>query len=70
MPCSTSCPSTVLNITLVITPQDVLEAHLEKLARKSVGDNQASALTREAVDEARKLIGRKHKLYRGNVVFT
>ncbi|RMN93995.1 hypothetical protein ALQ50_05264 [Pseudomonas coronafaciens pv. coronafaciens] len=60
---------TVLNITLVITPQDVLEAHLEKLARKSVGDNQASALTREAVDEARKLIGRKHKLYRGNVVF-
>ncbi|WP_081051710.1 conjugative transfer ATPase, partial [Pseudomonas syringae group genomosp. 3] len=49
--------------------QDVLEAHLEKLARKSVGDNQASALTREAVDEARKLIGRKHKLYRGNVVF-
>jgi conjugative transfer ATPase len=60
---------TVLNITLVITPQDVLEAHLEKLARKSVGDNQASALTREAVDDARKLIGRKHKLYRGSVAF-
>ncbi|MBI6855546.1 conjugative transfer ATPase [Pseudomonas cichorii] len=60
---------TVLNITLVITPQDVLEAQLEKLARKSVGDNQASALTREAVDDARKLIGRKHKLYRGSVAF-
>lgn len=60
---------TVLNITLVMTPQDVLEAHLEKLARKSVGDNQASALTREAVEDAKKLIGRKHKLYRGSVAF-
>ncbi|MFJ5299194.1 conjugative transfer ATPase [Pseudomonas sp. NPDC088368] len=60
---------TVLNITLVITPQDVLEAHLQKLARKSVGDNQASKLTREAVDEVGKLIGRKHKLYRGSVAF-
>ncbi|MCZ0945978.1 MULTISPECIES: conjugative transfer ATPase [Pseudomonas syringae group] len=60
---------TVLTITLVITPQDVLEAHLEKLARKSVGDNTASAMTREAVDNARKLIGREHKLYRGSVAF-
>ncbi len=60
---------TVLSITLVITPQDVLEAHLEKLARKSVGDNQASSLTREAVDDAKKLIGREHKLYRGAVAF-
>lgn len=60
---------TVLSITLVITPQDVLEAHLEKLARKSVGDNQASKLTREAVEDAGKLIGRKHKLYRGSVAF-
>ncbi|KEZ64559.1 conjugative transfer ATPase [Pseudomonas amygdali] len=60
---------TVLAITLVITPQDVLEAHLEKLARKSVGDNQASLLTREAVNDARKLIGREHKLYRGSIAF-
>lgn len=60
---------TVLTITLVVTPQDVLEAHLEKLARKSVGDNQASLLTREAVDNARKLIGREHKLYRGSIAF-
>ncbi|MEE5094929.1 conjugative transfer ATPase [Pseudomonas alliivorans] len=60
---------TVLTITLVITPQDVLEAHLEKLARKSVGDNTASAMTREAVENARKLIGREHKLYRGSVAF-
>ncbi|MFH7439591.1 hypothetical protein RA269_29910, partial [Pseudomonas syringae pv. tagetis] len=42
---------TVLAITLFITPQDVLEALLEKLARKTVGDNQASLLTREAVND-------------------
>lgn len=60
---------TVLNLTLVVTPQDVLEGYLERLHRKSVGDNQASALTREAVEQARQLIGRKHKLYRGSVAF-
>ena len=60
---------TVLNLTLVVTPQDVLESYLERLHRKSVGDNQASALTREAVEQARQLIGRKHKLYRGSVAF-
>lgn len=60
---------TLLCITLVITPQDTLESHLEKLSRKAVGDTQASMLTREDVNTARQLLGRKHKLYRGSVVF-
>ena len=55
--------------TLVITPQDTLESHLEKLSRKAVGDTQASILTREDVNTARQLLGRKHKLYRGSVAF-
>jgi conjugative transfer ATPase len=60
---------TVLAITLVVTPQDTLEAHLNNLHKKAVGDNQASALTREAIQDARYLIGRKHKLYKGSVAF-
>ena len=60
---------TLLCITLVITPQDTLESHLEKLSRKAVGDTQASILTREDVNTARQLLGRKHKLYRGSVAF-
>ena len=60
---------TLLCITLVITPQDTLESHLEKLSRKAVGDTQASMLTREDVNTARQLLGRKHKLYRGSVAF-
>jgi conjugative transfer ATPase len=60
---------TILCITLVITPQDTLEGHLEQLSRKAVGDTQASILTREDVSTARQLLGRKHKLYRGSVAF-
>lgn len=51
------------------TPQDTLEAHPNNLHKKAVGDNQASALTREAIKDARQLIGRKHKLYQGSVAF-
>ncbi|NWB94815.1 conjugative transfer ATPase [Pseudomonas gingeri] len=60
---------TILCITLIITPQDTLESHLENLARKAVGDTQASSLTREDVKTAREFLGRKHKLYRGSVAF-
>lgn len=60
---------TILCITLVITPQDILEGHLEQLSRKAIGDTQASLLTREDVDTARKMLGRHHKLYRGSVAF-
>lgn len=60
---------TILCITLVITPQDTLEGHLEQLSRKAIGDTQASLLTREDVETARKLLGRHHKLYKGSVAF-
>lgn len=60
---------TTLCITIVATPQDLLEGHLEQLSRKSVGDTQTSAHTREDVATALTIIGRKHKLYRGSVAF-
>ncbi len=60
---------TTLALTLVITPQDVLEAHLNHLARKSVGDTLASEQTRHDVQQARGLIGSAHKLYRGALTF-
>lgn len=60
---------TVLCITLVVTPQDTLEAHLNHLASKSVGDTLASEQTREDVQQARSHIGSAHKLYRGAVAF-
>ncbi|HEV2678915.1 MAG TPA: conjugative transfer ATPase [Rhodanobacter sp.] len=60
---------TVMCITLVITPQDPLEAHLNHLSRKSVGETLASEQTRQDVQQARAIIGRAHKLYRGAVAF-
>jgi hypothetical protein len=36
---------TVMCLTLVATPQDVLEAHLNHLAKKAVGETLASEQT-------------------------
>ena len=60
---------TVMCLTLVATPQDVLEAHLNHLSRKAVGETLASEQTRQDVQEARSLIGSAHKLYHGALAF-
>ncbi|MCY1271071.1 conjugative transfer ATPase [compost metagenome] len=60
---------TVMCLTLVATPQDVLEAHLNHLRKKSVGETLASEQTRQDVQQARSLIGSAHKLYRGALAF-
>ncbi|AKU14347.1 conjugative transfer ATPase [Aromatoleum toluolicum] len=60
---------TVMCLTLVATPQDVLEAYLNHLSRKSVGETLASEQTRQDVQQARSLIGSAHKLYRGALAF-
>ncbi|WP_025806322.1 conjugative transfer ATPase [Pseudomonas chlororaphis] len=60
---------TVMCLTLVATPQDVLEAHLNHLSKKAVGETLASEQTRQDVHEARSIIGSSHKLYRGALAF-
>ena len=60
---------TMLCLTLVATPQDVLESHLNHLAKKAVGETLASEQTLKDVQEARSLIGSAHKLYRGTLAF-
>src|SRR3546814_11007338 len=60
---------TVMCLTLVATPQDVLEAHLNHLARQAVGETLASEQTRQDVQQARGLSGSAHKLYRCELAF-
>ncbi|ONH50895.1 conjugative transfer ATPase, PFL_4706 family [Pseudomonas cedrina] len=60
---------TTFCLTLIVTPQDRLEAQLNHLCHKSVGDTLDSQQTREDVEHARTLIGRDHKLYRAAMVF-
>jgi conjugative transfer ATPase len=58
-----------LCLTLVVTPQDTLEAHLNHLNKKSVGNTIDSEQTRRDLQQARSLIGSAHKLYRGSLAF-
>ncbi|MGO3130303.1 MAG: conjugative transfer ATPase [Alcaligenes sp.] len=60
---------TVMCLTVIATPQDVLETHLNHLAKKAVGETLASEQTLRDVQEARSLIGSAHKLYRGSLAF-
>ena len=60
---------TTLCLTMVATPQDILESHLNHLAKKAVGETLASEHTLKDVQEARSLIGSAHKLYRGALAF-
>ncbi|MEF9677087.1 conjugative transfer ATPase [Pectobacterium aroidearum] len=60
---------TMMCLTLVATPQDVLETHLNHLAKKAVGETLASEQTLADVQEARSLIGSAHKLYRASLAF-
>uniref|UniRef100_UPI004055EBDB conjugative transfer ATPase n=1 Tax=Serratia ureilytica TaxID=300181 RepID=UPI004055EBDB len=60
---------TVMCLTIIATPQDVLEAHLNHLSKKAVGETLASEQTRQDVHEARSIIGSSHKLYRGALAF-
>lgn len=60
---------TTMCLTLMITPQDILEAHLNHLAKKAVGETLASEQALKDVQQARGLIGSSHKLYRASLAF-
>ena len=58
---------TVLAMTLVVQPQDKLEANFASLSRNSMGDNVDSLRAREDAATARTFLGNKHKLYRAAI---
>lgn len=60
---------TIMVLSMVVRPQDILEEHLNRLSKKAIGENLASTQTREDVEIARSIIGRSHKLYRGTLAF-
>jgi conjugative transfer ATPase len=65
-----SCPEgTVMCITLVITPQDLLETDFNRLDKKSVGGTVDSEQTRKDLHQVRSILGSAHKLYRASIAF-
>lgn len=60
---------TVISLTLVVQPQDVLEERFNHLAKNAIGENTESERVREDADTAKRYLGEKHKLYRASMTF-
>lgn len=57
-------PGTVIATTIIITPQDEIQGHLNRINEKSKGESVDATMTRRDCDIAKDLMGNKHKLYR------
>ncbi len=60
---------TMIAMTLVVQPQDVLEEQFNRLGRNAMGENIESTRAREDAFKAREYLGERHKLYRAALTF-
>ncbi|ASW36634.1 TPA: conjugative transfer ATPase [Mannheimia haemolytica] len=61
--------STIMAITIVIHPQDKLEAHLEKISSRAVGENFESKYLKEDCQTVQSYLKEGHKLYQAAIAF-
>ncbi|SQE31158.1 Type IV secretory pathway, VirB4 components [Mannheimia haemolytica] len=61
--------STIMAITIVIHPQDKLEAHLEKISSRAVGENFESKYLKEDCKTVQAYLKEGHKLYQAAIAF-
>jgi len=60
---------TMIAMTLIAQPQDVLEDEFSRLGRNAMGENIESTRAREDAQKAREYLGERHKLYRAALTF-
>lgn len=60
---------TIMNLTVVVYPQDKLEQHISHLSGRAIGDNTDSEYTRRDCHEVRSYLKDGHKLYRSTLAF-
>lgn len=60
---------TIMNLTVVVYPQDKLEQHISHLSERAIGDNTDSEYTRRDCHEVRSYLKDGHKLYRSTLAF-
>jgi len=60
---------TMIAMTLIVQPQDVLEEEFSRLGRNAMGENIESTRAREDAQKAREYLGERHKLYRAALTF-
>ncbi|OOF50861.1 conjugative transfer ATPase [Rodentibacter trehalosifermentans] len=61
--------NSVMAMTVVIYPQDLLENHLVAISNNALGDNTESKYTKLDCEEVKRYIKDKHKLYLSSLAF-
>jgi len=57
-------PGSVFVSTLVVIPQDSLEAHIQAIDASAIGENSESAQVRKDCETALEILAQRHKFYR------
>ena len=60
---------TVMVSTVVVVPQDSVEAHIEMVGRSAKGDSVEATRTREDCEMTKQIMGDRHKMYRASYAF-
>lgn len=61
--------NTVMVMTMVVYPQDLLEQHFSSIYKSAVGDNSESQQARRDTSRVKDYLAEKHKLYRSSLAF-
>ena len=61
--------STVMSLTMVVHPQDLLEAHLNRLSDRAIGENTESEYTKSDCRDVKTWLKDGHKMYRSTLAF-
>ncbi len=61
--------NTIMAMTIVVYPQDLLEDHLLKISKGALGDNTESIYAKSAVSQVKQFLQAKHKLYQSSLCF-
>lgn len=57
-------PGSVFVSTIVVIPQDTLEAHIDEIEKSAIGNNSESTQVQKDCDKAREVLAARHKMYR------
>lgn len=60
---------TMVCMTLIVQPQDTLEADFTRLSKNAVGENTESGRVRQDVKTVKEYLGNRHKLWRAGITF-
>lgn len=61
--------STIMVLTIVAYPQDLLELHIQGIYNNALGDNTDSIYARKDCMQVKEYLKEKHKLYRSSLAF-